>query len=253
MQFLEALAHFGDREAELRAVPPDDCQRPPPRAASLTRMPMLRPDADFLRVLEHEAQLGVLLDHRDDVPADLVGQHRHLDELGVLEAVADDRRVVVGHGHHGQQLGLGAGLEAEAVGRAEIEDFLDHLALLVDLDRVDENVGQAVAKDVAEANQDWQPDAAQLQVIDQLLKVDRALRFLGDVRQHVAVGADREIAPWLQRSTSYSSDASVIVQGSPCRLVVVGRLVVLTFRMIQIFAGRYRTNRALVRVTIRPP
>ena len=47
------------------------------------------------------------------------------------------RVVVVDEGHDGQQLGLGAGFEAEAVGLAEVEDFLDDVALLVDLDRVD--------------------------------------------------------------------------------------------------------------------
>ena len=74
------------------------------------------------------------------LPAHLLGEHRHLDELGVLEAVADDGRVVGGHRHHGQQLGLGAGFEAEPVRPAEIEHFLDDLALLIDLDRIDAEV-----------------------------------------------------------------------------------------------------------------
>ena len=43
----------------------------------------------------------------------------------------------VGQGQHGEQLRLGAGLEAEAVGLAEIEDLLDDVPLLVDLDRID--------------------------------------------------------------------------------------------------------------------
>ena len=114
------------------------------------------------------------------------------------------------------------------------------------------NVGQAVAKNVAEANQDWQPDAAQLQVIDQLLKVDRALRFLGDVRQHVSVGADREItlAPAFNivqfgRVSGRPGIALSPGGGRPARRAHVSHDT--------IFAGRYRTNRALVRVTIRPP
>ena len=71
-------------------------------------------------------------------------QHRHLDELGVLEAVADDRRVVVGERDHGQQLRLRAGLEAEVVRPAEVEHFLDDLPLLVHLDRVDAAVAALV-------------------------------------------------------------------------------------------------------------
>ena len=76
----------------------------------------------------------------NDVAPDFLGQHRHLDELGVLEAVADDRRVVVRLGHDGQELRLGAGLEAEPVLAAEIEHFLDDLPLLVHLDRIDADV-----------------------------------------------------------------------------------------------------------------
>ena len=64
-------------------------------------------------------------------------EHHRLDVLGILEAVADDRRVVVGHRDHGQQLGLGAGLEAEVVRLAEVQDLFDDLPLLVHLDRVD--------------------------------------------------------------------------------------------------------------------
>ena len=75
----------------------------------------VRPHADFLRVLEHQIQLAVPLDHWDDLAAHLLRQHRHLDEFEILEAVADDWRVVVGHRRHGEELRLAAGLEAEAV------------------------------------------------------------------------------------------------------------------------------------------
>ena len=100
--------------------PPDDCQRPLPRAASLTRMPICGRTPIFSARLENQPQFGVFLDDRDDVAADLLRQHRRLDELGVLEAVADDRRVVVGERHDRQQLGLGAGLEAEPVRRPKL-------------------------------------------------------------------------------------------------------------------------------------
>ena len=70
--------------------------------------------------------------------ADLAGQDGHLDEFVVLEAVADDRRVrSVGEGQHGEQFGLGAGLQAEVERLAEIEDLLDDVPLLVHLDRID--------------------------------------------------------------------------------------------------------------------
>ena len=79
-------------------------------------------------------------------------------------------------------------------GRPNSQHFLDDLALLIDLDRVDADVTagvfvlgdralkrfvdvlQPMLQDVAEADQRRQADAAQLQVIDQLLEVDRAAR-----------------------------------------------------------------------------
>ena len=184
--------------------PPDPCQRPPPRAASLTRIPICGPHADLLGVLQDQPELGVLLDDRDDRAPDFLGEHGHLDELGVLEAVADDRRVVIGLGRHGQQLGLGAGLETEAVFAAEIEHFLDDLALLVDLDRVDAHVAafvlvlrdgrlegvmdvpEPVPEDVAEADEHRQLDAAQHQVVGELLEVDGLRRVLGRMDEDMA-------------------------------------------------------------------
>ena len=62
----------------------------------------------------------------------------HLDELVVLEAVADDRRLdAVGQGQDGEQFRLGAGFQAEVERLAEVEDLLDDVPLLVHLDRVD--------------------------------------------------------------------------------------------------------------------
>ena len=208
----EAAQHLGDGQAELRAVAAGSLPAAAAAGRELHAHADLRPDADLLGVLQDQPELGVFLDHRDDVPPDLLGEHRHLDELGVLEAVTDDRRVVVGLRGHGQQLRLGPGLEAEAVFAPEIEHFLDHLALLVDLDRVDADVaalvlvlgdrrlegvvdvGDAVPEDVAEPDQHRQVDPAQHQVIDELLQVDGAGRVLGRMDQDVPVGRDREVA-----------------------------------------------------------
>ncbi len=192
LQLLEAAQDLGDRQAELRAVAAG--RLPAARAArrQLDAHADVRAHADLLRVLEHQLELGVLLDHRDDLAAHLLRQHRHLDEFEILEAVADDRRVVGRHRRHGEQLRLAAGLEAEAVLRAEVQHFLDDLALLVHLDRVDAAVlalvlvlvdralegavdlAEPVLEDVGEANQDRHREAAQLQAIDQPLQIDAA-------------------------------------------------------------------------------
>ena len=125
-----------------------------------------------------------------------------LQMIGVsLSAMRDD----------GQQLGLRSGLEAEVVRPAEVEHFLDDLPLLVDLDRIDaevlalvrvlrdrrlegvEDVAEPLLEDVAEPDQDRQADAAQLQVVDQLLQVDGLAGVLGGVHPDVAVRRDGEV------------------------------------------------------------
>ena len=179
LELLEPAQDLGDGQAELGPEAP----RPLPATAApsgeLDAHPDLRPHADLFGVFQDQSKLGVFLDDRDDRAPDFLGEHGHLDELGVLEAVADDRRVVIGLRGHGQQLRLGTGLEAEAVFAAEIEHFLDDLALLVDLDRVDAHVAafvlvlrdgrlegvmdvaDPVPEDVAEADEHRQLDAAQ--------------------------------------------------------------------------------------------
>ena len=188
LQLVEPAQDFGDGQAELRAVAAG--RLPAARAArrQLDAHADVRPHADLFGVLQDELELGVFLDDRDDQAAHLLGQHRHLDELGVLEAVADDRHVVFGERDDRQQLGLAAGLESEAELAADGGDFLDDLALLVDLDRVDAavaplvlvlrdralergvNLAEPVLEDVGEAKQDGGAEAAELQAIDQTLQ-----------------------------------------------------------------------------------
>ena len=163
-------------------------------------------------MFQDQVQFGVLLHHRDDLPPDFLGQHHHLDVFIVLEAVADDGRLVIGDGQHREQLRLRSGFEAKLILAAVLEDFFHHLPLLIHLDRVDAAVtrlvvmlgdgvlkglvhlAQPVLQNFAEADQDGQRDAAQLQVVDQLFEIDAARRVLVGAHPHVAVGPDREVA-----------------------------------------------------------
>ena len=150
MEQVEAVAHFvlaeefegvddfGDKQAKLGADAAGLLPTPRPARGELDADTDRRLYVVQLGVFGDQFQLAELFDHRDDVAADLGGQDHRLDELIVLEPVADDRGVVVLHqGHDSQEFGLGAGLQAEAVGLAEVEDLLDHVPLLVDLDGVD--------------------------------------------------------------------------------------------------------------------
>jgi hypothetical protein len=162
-------------------------------------------------MFQDQIELGVLLNHRDDVAADLLGQHDHLDVFVVLEAVADNRGLVVGDSQHRQQFGFRAGFQAELIRPAVLEDLFHYLALLVDLNRVDATVvvlvvvlgdgvlerlvhlTQAVLQNFPETDQDRQRDAPELKIVDQFLQVDGAAGILLRVDQQVAVFADREV------------------------------------------------------------
>ncbi len=99
-------------------------------------MPDGRPYAYSLGMLQDQFELRVFLDHRDDVAADLLGQHHQFDVFVVFEAVADDRRLIVGDSHDGEQFRLRSGFQSETIGPAELEYFFDYLSLLVHFDRV---------------------------------------------------------------------------------------------------------------------
>ena len=106
LQLLQAAHDFGDGQAELRAEPARGLPSSAAARGQLDAHPDLRPDAQLLGGFENQPELGVFLDDRDDVPPDLVAEHGRLDVLGILEAVADDRRGVVGDRHDGQKLWL---------------------------------------------------------------------------------------------------------------------------------------------------
>ena len=131
--------------------------------------------------------------HRDhDAPPELLREQRRLDEGAVLVAVAQDERlgVLLQRQRH-QQLRLRAGLDPEVEGTAVLDQLLDHVALLVHLDRVDAAVAALVVvlrdrlleraeqlldarpQDVGEADQHRQVDPAAAQVVDERLQVDR--------------------------------------------------------------------------------
>ena len=207
----EPFHQFARRQAELAAKA---ARRLPAAAAARGEFhPHADPrtHAELFRVFEHHVQLGKPLHDRDDMPADLLCEHRRLDELGILEAVADDGRVVVGQRDHGQQLRLAARFQPEAIRPAKPQHLLHHLPLLVDLHRIDAAViaavavllhgrrehpvdlPQAVLEDLGESQEDRQVDAANLQPIDELLEVDALGGVLVGVHQQVAGGAHRKI------------------------------------------------------------
>ena len=145
------------------------------------------------------------------MPPDLLGEHRSLDEFRVLEAVADDRRIVSRQRDHGEEFRLAARLEPKAVRPAELKHLLDHLPLLIDLHRIDAailtavavllhrrgehamNLAQPVLQDLAEPQQDREVDAPQLQAVHQRLEVDALGRVFVGMHEQVPVGADGKI------------------------------------------------------------
>ncbi len=97
-------------------------------------------DADAFGVFDDEFELGVFFDNGCDLAADFFGQHDHFNVFVVFEAVADDRRFVIGNGENGEEFGLGARFQTKLVSAAIAKDFLDNLALLIDFDGINATV-----------------------------------------------------------------------------------------------------------------
>ncbi len=127
--------HFGHRQSELGAIAAGRLPATGTARGQLGPHADARPHTHPLGVMQHQFQVGEFLQHRNDLPPHLLGQHGHLEELAVLEPVADDRRVGVGHGDDGQQFRFAARFQAKSVGHAEADNLLDDLPLLIHLDR----------------------------------------------------------------------------------------------------------------------
>ncbi len=206
------LDHLAGGQPELGAV----AARPFPAARALGRQLDAHADArahaDLPGGVGDELELGELLDHDQHLASQLRAHERGFDVLLVLVAVAHDEGVlVVEDAHHGQELGLGAGLEAVVVGSAELRDLLDHVAVLVDLDGVDATVVAFVAvlghgapeglvqihdpalQDVGEADEQRQPYPATHHLVDQLLEIDAACLWSLRVADYVAGVVDGEV------------------------------------------------------------
>src|SRR4030095_536931 len=101
--------------------------------------------------------------------------------------------------------------ETEFVRPAEVEHFLDDLALLIDLDGIDaevlafvrilrdrrlervEDVAEPVLQNVAEPDQNRETETAKLQMFDKLLQVDGLVGFLRRMDADVSVRSDGKI------------------------------------------------------------
>ena len=129
----------------------------------------------------------------------------------ILVSIADDQgtgRIEQGEGD--QQFGLAAGFESHLLWSAELDQFFDDVALLIDLDRVDASKGppvvdlldrlaeaatqspHAAVEDVVEADQQRSAHTALPQVLDQLQQIDAPLVAGPRADGYVARIVDRE-------------------------------------------------------------
>ena len=216
IQPVEQLHQLHGAEPELRALAA--ALGPAARAFGSQLDPDARGrrDTHLVRHLEQHLQLGELLQDDDHLVPQLLAHQGQAHELLVLVAVADDQ-VIAGfaQAEHRLELGLAAALEPHPVGRPELDDLLDHVPLLVHLDRIDRGVAALVPElldrvaefggerlnpglqDVGEAEQQREPDALGVEVHGQPVEIEPALlvgvRVHGDVP--LGVGAEVSQAP----------------------------------------------------------
>jgi hypothetical protein len=202
-------------EAELAAV----AARLDPAPRALRRQLGARRGAADAEVARHRitrSSSWEAVDDDDRRAAELLREQRDLYVLAILVAVADDQGLGVVHDRHDrQQLRLAARLEADVVGAAEVDHLLDHVALLVHLDRIDRavpvlelvlgdraaealaQVADARREDVREADQQRHVQAAAAQVRDQVVQVDAgaAVAARTDLDAPLLVDGDEASAP----------------------------------------------------------
>jgi len=90
----------------------------------------------LLRPLDDEVRLAGNLDDEEALVSHLHGVEAEVDELLVLVAVADKARLAALHeGDRSDQFRLASRLQTVGVLAAEFRDRIDHLLLLVHLDR----------------------------------------------------------------------------------------------------------------------
>ncbi len=115
-----------------------DAHQPHPQADA-------RRHAQLVRQRQQRRQLGHLLHHDMHVKAQLLAHQRQAQVFRVLVAVADDGIARVGQGQHGQQLRLGARLQADALAVfTGAQNLVHHPALLVHLDRIHRRIAALI-------------------------------------------------------------------------------------------------------------
>jgi hypothetical protein len=212
-QELHSLDQLRRGQPELGEVARGGLPLAGPLGGELAAQPDQGLHVHLLRQPEQVRQLGELLDHHDDLTAQLAPEQRQSQIFLVLVAVADGEGLGVGvEGEHDEQLALAARLQPHVVRRAGVEDLLDHFAHLVHLGRVDAEVLplEAVLRDggaerlvellhpgaqhVLEAHHAGEAELALADVIDHVHQIDLRARLPVRVHDQVALVVDGEVA-----------------------------------------------------------
>ena len=203
-ELLDRVHHLAGGEAELRAIAGGFDPFARALGGEARAHADDRPHIELAGAADDGVDFLGPVDGDDHLTPELLGEERGLDESLVLVSVAQDVGVgVLLEGEGDQELGLAPCLDAETVGRPVLDQFLDHVTLLVHLDRVDpaeaslvivlgdggvegaEELLDAELQDVGEADEDGQVAAPALQILDQFLEIDGA--FAGSLGRHLDV------------------------------------------------------------------
>ncbi len=144
------------------------------------------------------------------MPEQLTGKHQ-AQHRTVLDAIADQQRLLVQLRQRRNQLGFRPALQAQAIRSPGIENLVDNLVQLIDLDRIDAAIHVAVtglvdgggkslvqapdlrAQDVLKADQNRKLDPAQAQLVDDRDDIQGRILVVMRVDGHVTVLVDEKI------------------------------------------------------------
>ena len=171
----------------------------------------VRAHADATGQFYHQVELVHLLDDDENLLAHLLCKEREFDKVLVFVAVADNQRIRIVHvREYCVQFRLGACFETDVVLLAVADNFFEHGALLVHLDRENAvvapvetvflagfvkafvNLLDAAVQDIREAQQHRSRNVAERKFLHEFVQVDVRTAILERVNRCVSLLVDVE-------------------------------------------------------------
>ena len=196
-ELVDDLNELRRAETELRLFAAALRPAPAPFGGQLDAHAALRHDPHLVRHLQQHVEFADLLDDDENLVSQALPHQREPHEFLVLVPVADDEVVsALGQCQHGLQFRLRSAFKPDTRRLSELDDFFDHVALLIDLDGIDRGVVSLIlefldrrletrvqcldarTQDVGKTEQHGQENALRLEIACEFVQVEGPVRMV---------------------------------------------------------------------------